>query len=72
MLRFDVYGRIIGVTREEGEWRAVYFGSDGKHREAPDVVIPPGVGEAELAGFLADIFHESASPENPDVVQVDS
>lgn len=71
MIRFNVFGRIIGVTREEGEWRAVYFGSDGKHRPAPDVIIPPDVAEAELVRYLGDMFHESASPENPDVVPVE-
>lgn len=71
ILRFDVYGRVMGVLRADGAWRVVYFGADGKHREAHDVVIPPSVTTSELAGYLANLFHESASPENPDVVRLD-
>ena len=54
MIRFDVFGRIIGVTREEGEWRAVYVGEDGKHRTASDVAIPPWLQESELRRFLVE------------------
>ena len=71
MMRFDVYGRILGVTRARGEWRVVHLGADGKHRPAADVVIPPSVAESELSGYLADLFHESASAEKPDVVRLD-
>lgn len=72
MIRFDVYGRTLGVTRESGEWKAVYIGPDGKHRRAHDVVIPPFVEESKLTRYLADLFHESATPENPDVIRLDS
>lgn len=68
MLRYDVFGYRVGVLREGAEWRAVYVGQDGKHRPAPDVVIPPWVTEAEVPRFLADLFHEAASPERPDVI----
>lgn len=70
MPRFDVYGRVIGVERWEGGWRAFHVGAEGKRRPAGDVVIPPSVSESELAGYLADLFHESASPERPDVVRL--
>lgn len=68
MIRFDVYGRVVGVLRDGGRWRAVFVGEDGKHRDAPGVVIPPDLDASELAGHLADVFHESARPERPDVV----
>lgn len=70
MLLFDVFGRRIGVQRTGDRWRVVLVGEDGKHRAAPGVVIPPSVPEAELARYLADVFHESATPERPDVVRV--
>ena len=68
MLRFDVFGREVGVLREEARWRAVFVGREGKHRAAPSIAIPSSLPEAELGRFLADLFHESASPERPDVV----
>lgn len=71
MLRFSVFGRLLGVARTRGEWRVVYIGADGKHRAADDVMIPPSVKASEVAAYLADLFHESASPENPEVVRLD-
>lgn len=70
MIRFDVFGREIGVTRVESGWEAVFVGPGGKHRAAPGVTIPPWVTEDGLAQFLADVFHESASPHRPDVVRL--
>jgi len=70
MIRFDVFGREIGVTRVAGAWQAVFIGPGGKHRTAPGVTIPPWVAEEELARFLADLFHESASPHRPDVLRL--
>lgn len=71
MLCFDVFGRSIGVTRTAGGWRAVYLGSDGKHREASDVFFPGSVPESDLARYLADLFHEMATPEKAEVIRVD-
>ncbi len=68
MLRFDVFGKEVGIVREEGGWRAVYVGREGKHRSAPGVTIPPWVDEPDLVEFLADLFHEAASPERPTVI----
>ena len=67
MLRFDVYGRRLGVRRANGMWDAVWLGSDGSHRPAPGVAIPPDVEESKLVQFLSDLFHESSTPERPDV-----
>ena len=72
MLRFDVFGREVGVLREAGRWRAVFVGSEGKHRSAPAIVIPPDLPAGELRRFLADLFHESARPDRPDVVPLNS
>lgn len=70
MLRFDVYGRVVGIRRTDEEWTAMFVGGDGKHRPAPEVVIPPWVTEDGLARFLADLFHEASSPERPDVIRL--
>ncbi len=70
MIRFDVFGRLVGVTREDGGWTAVFLGSEGKHRAGP--VIPPSLSESELETFLADLFHESARPHKPNVIRLAS
>ena len=71
MLRFDVFGRQVGVVREGDRWTAVWVGSEGTHRPAPGIAIPPDLLETELRRFLADLFHESASADKPDVVLLD-
>lgn len=35
-----------------------------------DAVIPTELNESELAGYLADIFHENASKKHPSVVRL--
>ncbi len=40
----------------------MYAGSEGKHRIAHDIVIPPDAPEAELERYLADLCHEWALP----------
>lgn len=72
LLRFDVFGRRIGVVREGAAWRAVALGDDGKHRRAPAITIPDWVEEEELSSFLADLFHESARPGRSEVVRLPS
>ena len=36
-----------------------------------DVVIPADLNESELAGYLADIFHENANEKHSSVVRLD-
>ena len=67
MYAFDVFGRAVGVAKEGGQWKALYLGADGKHRPAPGIVIPPWTRPDDLAVALADIFHESARAERPEV-----
>ncbi|MEM7416978.1 MAG: hypothetical protein AAF389_15830 [Gemmatimonadota bacterium] len=69
VLIYDVFGRRLGITRECGQWVTVELGTEGKHRPAR-VAIPEWVEEDGLLRFLADLYHESASPEKPDVVFV--
>ncbi len=66
LLRFNVFGTLVGISRSGADWTAYYLGSEGKRRPA-DFVIPEFVEETELAQYLADLFHESATPSNSEV-----
>jgi len=68
-LRFKVFGSLIAVRAVDGGWAAFRLGPDGKRRPA-EFVVPDFIAEAEIAQFLADLFHESATPTNGDVVQI--
>lgn len=70
MMRFEVYGRRIGVWRCRAEWRSVLIGADGKLGSS-GVVIPDFIEEAGIGQFLSDLFHESARPGMPDVRRID-
>lgn len=59
--RFKVFRRVVAVTGRPGAWRVCYLGADGKRRPA-DVVVPGDVAADELAAYLADPFHEAATP----------
>lgn len=67
MPKFNVYGRRIAVEKSRGQWQAFDLGNEGKRRLAHDVVVPAFVKEDELAQFLGDLLHESASPKHPRV-----
>jgi mannose-6-phosphate isomerase-like protein (cupin superfamily) len=69
--RFDVFGKIMIVDRTESGWRLRVQGSDGKWGPA-NVVIPEFVPEHELAQYLDDVFHESATPGRPCVLRLPS
>jgi len=68
--RFNVFGRIYRIERQGSEWRAFSEGADGKSSPA-HLVIPDFIGQEELEQFLADLFHESATPTNGDVRRID-
>jgi len=59
--RFRVFGTLVVVARVDGGWQAFYPGADGKRRAA-DFIVPADVAEHELAEYLADLFHENATP----------
>ncbi|WP_321789299.1 hypothetical protein [Paraburkholderia sp. J94] len=67
--RFDVFGRIVAVTKVRDAWQAWFVGEDGKRRHA-DFVIPAFIEADELAQYLDDLFHESASPDRVAVVRL--
>jgi len=60
-LRFKVFGKVIAITRQPGSWQAYYPGSNGT-RSPADFIIPAELREADLAEYLADLFHEDATP----------
>ena len=67
--RFNVFGRIIAVERVGDAWAAHLIGNDGKRRPA-GLAIPADVTGAELAQYLYDIYHESATPTSGDVFEI--
>lgn len=64
---FDVFGRRLTVERRREAWVVYAPAGDGKRRPAEGVVIPPDLPEADLASYLADLCHEWASAEHPEV-----
>jgi hypothetical protein len=66
-MKLDVFGQPIEAIRTEGRWRIYYLGNDGKKRPASDIVVPLSIREEDLAGYLEDLRHEYATPENPTV-----
>ncbi len=62
-MEFNIFGTAIGVIGTTGEWNAFYLGNEGKRRPA-DFIVPNELGEDEICGYLADLFHENATPRN--------
>lgn len=69
-MRFHVFGKkTLEVVRQDNHWLVFYCGS-GIKRKADDIQIPPALPEAELKGYIADLFHEWATPDHDDVIQL--
>ena len=69
MMRFNVFGKLIGVERTPTGWATLFLGDDGKRRPG-DFIFLDFIAEDEVAEYLRDLFHESASPHNPDVTRL--
>jgi hypothetical protein len=67
--RFNVFGTLISITGSTGSWQAFHLGADGKRRPA-DFIVPTNVADHELAEYLADLFHENATPKNGTVERI--
>jgi hypothetical protein len=67
--RFNVFGTLISITGSAGNWQAFHLGADGKRRPA-DFIVPTNVADHELAEYLADLFHENATPKNGTVERI--
>jgi hypothetical protein len=68
-LRFNIFGILIGIARSDKGWHAFHLGTDGTRRPA-DFVVPSDVAEDELCEYLADLYHENATPRNCNAVQL--
>lgn len=68
-LKFNIFGTLIAVTGSAGAWRTFYPGADGKRRPA-DFIVPDDIEEHELCEYLADLFHEEATPRNNTATQL--
>jgi len=66
---FKVFGTPIVVARDGAGWQAFYPGTDGKRRAA-DFIVPSELAEHELADYLADLFHENATPRHNRVERI--
>jgi hypothetical protein len=67
--RFNVFGQIISIARVGDVWVAHLVGNEGKRRPA-GLAIPSDVPHTELAQYLYDIYHESATRTNGDVFEI--
>lgn len=65
MIRFNVFGKKMSVQRKNEEWLLFLESDTSLRARVYDVVIPSELDESELAGYLADIFHENASSRHP-------
>jgi hypothetical protein len=68
-INFNVFGMLIGVTGSVGQWDAFYLGNEGKRRPA-DFIVPNELTEEELCVYLADLFHERATPKNSEAKRI--
>ncbi|QGZ39452.1 hypothetical protein IP92_01723 [Pseudoduganella flava] len=64
--RFNVFGKLIAITGPQANREPFYLGPEGKRRPA-DFVVPADVADDELAEYLADLFHEDATPRHSTV-----
>ena len=72
MLIYQVFNRYIGVRRERSRWLVYRVDlNERKSSRLSDVIIPDELTEAELPGWLGDLFHESASENYPDVRRIE-
>ena len=70
-MRFDIFGKKqLEVVRRSGRWVAFYVGNNGLKRMATDICIPDALSESELEGYIADVFHEWATPECGEVIRL--
>ena len=69
MQRFNVFGQLIGIERSHTGRTPFILGSDGKRRRA-GFEVPEFIAESELCQYLADLFHEAATPSNCEVYRI--
>ncbi|QBY04946.1 hypothetical protein E2K93_11375 [Thalassotalea sp. HSM 43] len=67
-IRFLVFGNAMQVKRVAQQWQLFDDPQTGIGRRIYDVYIPDDLNQEQLTRFLADMFHESATVEHPDVI----
>lgn len=67
---YDVFGTTMRINRVAGQWLLYRVSEDGKSMRINDVAIPDELREAELMGYLDDIFHEYATEAKDRVVKL--
>jgi hypothetical protein len=70
-IKIDVFGRQVLAIRTGNGWRLYYVSGDGKRRVAADLIVPPFVEEMEIERYLADMCHEWATADHPEVIRLD-
>ncbi|QTF08384.1 hypothetical protein HC231_11040 [Brenneria izadpanahii] len=71
MMIYDVFGRHIGVERKDERWLVYRVDlTERKSSRLYDVIIPDDLSEAEILGWLDDIFHEAANARHPEVRRI--
>lgn len=70
-IKFDVFGKRMSVQRKDGEWLLFRDSNTGVRARVNEVVIPAELEESELATYLADIYHESATEKHSSVIRLD-
>ena len=69
-MKLDVYGRKIEVVKSAWKWKVFILGAEGKKRLAEDITIPSHIIESDLISYIADIYHEWASPAHNRVTEL--
>jgi hypothetical protein len=70
-IKLDVFGKQVLAIRTENNWRLYYVSGDGKRRVAADLFVPPFVKGMEVERYLADICHEWATEDHPEVLRLE-
>ncbi|KAB8308364.1 MULTISPECIES: DUF7661 family protein [Rahnella] len=72
MLIYNVFGRYLGVKKTPEGWQVFRAEmTERKFSRLYDIIIPDDMTEAEIPGWLGDIFHESATELHPDVWRIE-
>ena len=69
-IRFMVFGKRTSIQRKDGEWLLFRESDTGVRAREYEIAIPADLAESELATYLADIFHESATEKHSSVTRV--
>ena len=70
-IKFNVFGKRMSVQRKNGEWLLFRESNTGVRAKVHEIVIPAELEESELATYLADIYHESATEKHSSVIRLD-